>query len=362
LTTIVVMELQCKGIYWSGKVLARTVSGDAGWDPRGVNDNYKPDPKLPTVAIVVFVGSTLNSKMEWMWSLSYVNKLQYAKRHGYDLIVENESLIKAKEAVDRQSGTSLPRPHPLCFGKVAALLKWLPHYQWLMWIDVDTVIYRFDQRLESFLPNGAIGKPHQSVTENLAEKEETVTLSATAAAVAAAATAATTADVDQIDVIMSKDWQSINSGVFFLRNSPYSHRLLEETWRADPTWWRVHCEQDAMRHVAEENVYYGEHEKHWWYPPQRLFNAFSSLIATGEPHSTYHPGDFLIHFPSCGSLGLEKCKKEFLKHFDESGRQNGFTRTLASKFIGPGQGGYSNQSWFAQPQRLKSQSPPQPPS
>lgn len=72
-------------------------------------------------------------------NLSIPNKLDYAKKHGYDVIYFNDILDK-----DR----------PAQWSKVKAIEYALKqNYDWVWWIDIDALIMEFDIMLESIIDN-----------------------------------------------------------------------------------------------------------------------------------------------------------------------------------------------------------------
>lgn len=109
--------------------------------------------------------------------LSIANKRVYAARHGYELLVLHGPL-----AVDAS--------RPPAWSKFRNLKAHLPRFDYVCFMDVDTLVTNLAAQLEDLVrPGGG-------------------------------------------DFIASQDWNGVNTGVFLLRNSPWSQWLLEEAWGA----------------------------------------------------------------------------------------------------------------------------------
>lgn len=83
------------------------------------------------IAIVTFFDGPLRE----IGLLTLPNKQEYAKRHGYDLIVHEHSL----------AGT-----RPSAWTKDAAVMQALETHDVVFWTDADSIITDLDRRLESF--------------------------------------------------------------------------------------------------------------------------------------------------------------------------------------------------------------------
>jgi hypothetical protein len=63
----------------------------------------------------------------------------YADRHGYDVIVDGEIIDATR---------------PTSWSKLLAMRKYLPSYDFLFYVDVDTIITNVDVRLEDIVDYG----------------------------------------------------------------------------------------------------------------------------------------------------------------------------------------------------------------
>src|SRR4051812_42125690 len=61
------------------------------------------------------------------------NKRDYCALHGYDLIIERQTLDPARPGV---------------WSKILALIKHLERYEWVLWTDIDALIMDLAARLE----------------------------------------------------------------------------------------------------------------------------------------------------------------------------------------------------------------------
>lgn len=207
------------------------------------------------------------------------NKLKYAKKHGYTPILANH-MIKT----DR----------PSAWSKLRAMKHYLPHYDYLMYVDMDTVIMDLEVKLESFI--------------------------------AAAGPCA--------DIIMSEDWSGPNSGIWITKNSKWSQWFLEHAWEVGKpllakkskiggTAHPFQYEQRVFHYLLESKVWkdrklprypggrgitpvatshnaISQMRSHISMLPQCAFNSYClHPLDTRElpsDRSRYVEGDFMIHF------------------------------------------------------------------
>lgn len=69
--------------------------------------------------------------------LSKANKVQYAQRHGY-------TFIDASDLLDAS--------RPASWSKIVAVKHYLQEFEWVFWVDADTVITNSSIKVESLLP------------------------------------------------------------------------------------------------------------------------------------------------------------------------------------------------------------------
>lgn len=116
-----------------------------------------------------------------------------------------------------------------------------------------------------------------------------------------------------IHLLLSKDWNGINNGNFFVRVNKWSadlfssvigYPLLDED--ADLPW----RDQTALGNVLDDHEYFGNSAV---YCPPRWFNPFKHSD-DGEVEPTtdlpdfriFHPGDLLVHFAGEPRVGLDQ--------------------------------------------------------
>ena len=245
------------------------------WTSPDPNANFASNKSLPLLAVVSLSSGIEDEsgKAFWQHRLSYINKLAYCQKWGYDLII------------DTIPSTDLEGREP-AWGKIPFLRKLirLDRYQWIMWMDMDAFFMRFD------LP------VHQLIS-------------------------------DKGDLIITKDWHGINTGVFFMRSCPYSTFLLSQMWSVPEHFWEPWYEQSALmallgspakRRTKSTKIVPGTagglfvnekldpekynttlHQQHIVYLPQREMNAYGEEFGMLRPNSTYHEGDRIVHFPGC---------------------------------------------------------------
>ena len=139
-----------------------------------------PTNQLKIGILVLYGPSTTGEWGEDVMSMVMKNRHDYAKRHGYEIINGNSEIDPTR---------------PVAWSKLLAIKKFLPHYDYIFYIDTDAVFMNPSIRLEDLIAAGDSG---------YAEKPK--------------------------DFIMTKDWNGPNTGCFFTRRSEWSADFLQLAW------------------------------------------------------------------------------------------------------------------------------------
>jgi predicted O-methyltransferase YrrM len=100
---------------------------------------------------------------------------------------------------------------------------------------------------------------------------------------------------DNYRFIITKGWNGINSGVFFIKNCDWSKEFLKNVYARTDCINKIWPEQIAIAEELEKP----ENSPFAKIVPNRLFNSFSADI--GSPHSSsFNSGDFIAHFAGVG--------------------------------------------------------------
>lgn len=167
------------------------------------------------------------------------NKILYARRQGYSLLVERDLSDPTRNA---------------SWNKIPAIRRHLTHFDWIFWSDVDSLFTNFEIRLE-----GLIDLTRDLVFPSDSGKEGGFPGN-------------------------NPGQPRINASHFLIRSSPWSQEFLDHVYQRteflDHKWW----EQKAMMHVLETEP---EHRRRVRTLPDRVMKS--------NPQN-YQPGDFVVHF------------------------------------------------------------------
>lgn len=205
------------------------------------------------------------------------NREEYARRHGYRMVVANDVL---------------DRTRPAAWSKLKAVNKHLDSFDYLFYIDMDIVIMNMTIPAERF-----IGLDPSK------------------------------------DIIMTEDWNGPNTGVWLAKRSQFSHWFLEMAWNQsqmvppttkDGTRYPFEYEQRAVHYLLHSDVWskrklpvYRDYENvrsHFLFLPQCAMNSYilyPYYWSGNRETAHYIPGDFLVHF--AGKKGA--VKTNLLNHF-----------------------------------------------
>eukprot|EP00052_Salpingoeca_macrocollata_P017688 m.144612 g.144612 ORF g.144612 m.144612 type:complete len:371 (-) comp20470_c0_seq7:84-1196(-) len=200
--------------------------------------------------------------------LSLENKRQYTQRHGYELVVAD----------------SVDPSRPPAWSKLKHLQAQLPRFDFLAFMDLDALIMNNTFKLE-WLAQECLDQHPESPSS--------------------------------CDVIISNDQYGANSGVFMVRNSPWTLNFLQLWWDQKQLVfgdYQFDYEQRALHYLLGTDHWrkHGydlypqadEIAKHVTFvPPCAINSVFFDLkdirrvvANTLSIESKYSHGDFLIHF------------------------------------------------------------------
>ncbi|KAK4521977.1 uncharacterized protein ATC70_004516 [Mucor velutinosus] len=215
----------------------------------GVASLCKPFEKA-SIAVVTSSFIYPDSCMEPSAALAADNKRQYAIAHNYAFVA------RSNEFAQQELRTTKRRT---VWGKIDAVQKVLPKYDWLFWMDMDAVIMN---------PNITV----QGILDDLRAKYPD----------------GPRAFEKNIDLVIAKPTKDkmINAGVFFMRNTEWAQKFLNAV-QDSKKWYNQgpSYEQGAMWDLIQlpgykERVLLLENDDH----------TFNTL-----PYR-YVPGDFIVHF------------------------------------------------------------------
>jgi len=180
-----------------------------------------------------------------------LTKQKYCSKHGYDFLTS-----EGKTDYSRH----------LAWSKVPAILQYLrPEYgyDYLVWIDADTLIMNDSIRVEDLIQRLMEGK--------------------------------------DLMYVAARQW--VNTGVLFMRNTPFLTEFLTECWQhTDQICW----EQGAIDLLYRTN----------WKNCQSKIKVVADQTQFNSDWYQYKPGQFILHFPGCGEAGRPvDCLKRMMAKF-----------------------------------------------
>ncbi|KAG0057306.1 hypothetical protein BGZ89_001887 [Linnemannia elongata] len=176
------------------------------------------------------------------------NKRIYADRHGYDFVA------RAAEFAQEEH-----RGRRLVWGKIGAIQKVLPHYEWLFWMDMDAVIADLDKDLHEIIQFAEQAKAESGNGEV------------------------------SLIVARPKRDKMLNAGVMLIKNTDWSRAFFAEVQTRAPWYLKSSYEQAAIWEVMSEDK---------WKSGVYLYDADDHTMNTFP--KLYAEGDFVIHFAPAG--------------------------------------------------------------
>eukprot|EP01062_Namystynia_karyoxenos_P045174 TRINITY_DN33501_c0_g1_i2.p1 TRINITY_DN33501_c0_g1~~TRINITY_DN33501_c0_g1_i2.p1 ORF type:complete len:386 (+),score=103.82 TRINITY_DN33501_c0_g1_i2:82-1158(+) len=147
------------GLWWW--LFPREPPGGVARPPRGAaSAPHAPPGRKVRVAVLGVTAPARYGKhggVQWAWRwqgpMSTRNKLYYCQRHNYALRIGGHETLDDGPAVKRRgsrivlTGNRAPQ-----WGKVRQAQKYMKDFDWLVWIDTDTLIMDLARKVEDMIP------------------------------------------------------------------------------------------------------------------------------------------------------------------------------------------------------------------
>jgi hypothetical protein len=212
--------------------------------------------------------SLCDDGVESICAASTANKQAYADIHGYDLIVDEDIVDKSR---------------PTSWSKLLAMRKYLPDYDFLLYVDIDTIIMSPERKLEDIVDY-------------------------------------------RYDQMLAADTNGVNCGVWMIRNTPWALWFIDEMWSQEqfiaPKSWNMlfKYEQRAFHYLYQSAIWrrvvQGEQ-----YPKANSVRArtkvVNACVFNSQP-SFFVKGDLLVHL--AGLKGFVKCM--WFRRYYREAREN----------------------------------------
>lgn len=206
-----------------------------------------------------------NDSYDYIAKISRKNKTTYCEKNGYEFI---EFIFK--ELPDNRS------PH---WGRVLALKKHLKNYDWLLYLDTDSVICNMNIKIEKIIDRSydlIVGPNPQNLEGHLS-------------------TSGMLFKNTKWSLCFLDEWFDQKQFI----DAPYIPKAEHSNLSTGNDGGGKYYEQSAFHYLYDNSA---SHRKKIKVVTRKIFN---SLI------NTWMPGDFLIHFPSPD----KKFKERGMKHY-----------------------------------------------
>jgi hypothetical protein len=235
---------------------------------------------------------------------SFWNKLQYCQRHGYDLIIEGDDAVDARRAPQ--------------WSKLRVLRKWLPLYEWVLWVDGDALFTNWSFTIEDLvfdqLDDMLAQEQHQQQQVQQQQQQQQNALGLGLGVGVASR---------EVDLIATHDWNGLNTGVMLLRNSSWARGFLARAAQVPQRLADPYFDQGAIHHLLYRAG--GDLDlRHVWDVDNNFLNSYAAVAIREEKDLVYQHDDatdWIVHLPGCRFAA--GCVEWFEYYAEESLCRNG---------------------------------------
>lgn len=183
--------------------------------------------------------STYDKNYKDLFDLTSPTVIKYAKKYGYSF-----EYYKVPETFER----------PSAWFKIKTIQENIKYFDYLLWIDVDAIIFNESYALQDFIVNDK-------------------------------------------SLYFSKDINGLNSGVMLLKSDKIVEDFFLEVWNQTEDIYHPCWEQTPMRKLIDNNFINIQDKIQ--YVPQYIFNAYdySDMIPDPYPDGNLCLESFVFHVP-----------------------------------------------------------------
>lgn len=237
--------------------------------------DYVEGKLIPTGVDIAIISASDNNGNRTKLSMAMQNRNEYAKKWNYRSYFVNLENFK---------GGATDSDKWLKVAAIKEVYETVPDAKWYFWLDSDIIIMNPDIDMASHVlhPNALAQRIMYGTSVQGLHREPLVTYPNK-----------DHIDLDKIDIILSKDKYSIQTGALFFRRSDFITEFLQ-LWD-DPALVKMgfqENEQDALLYLA---LRHPALFKRIGLVPQRLLNPYPHYDRSDT--GTFQEGDFMVHFP-----------------------------------------------------------------
>lgn len=193
-----------------------------------------------------------------------LSQAKHAKTHDYTRITEELPFDDVKRELQ--------------WAKIPLIQKHLKDWDWIVWLDGDVLITNQERKIEDFL--------------NLIHPDKFL--------------------------FIGRDFQGLNSGVFFIKNCPLAHEFLEDVWNFQGFDRQLFHEQTAMDQLMVTSKY----SRGVQVIPHQFINIINAYDYRMDPMVHWLPGDFCVHFAGIRGLAREQLQQIYSQNLSNDSSSN----------------------------------------
>lgn len=208
------------------------------------------------------------------------NKFEYAEKHGYGFLSERNYV-----GYDR----------PISWYKVHKILNLLDQYDWIMWMDADSLVMNYNIKIEDIINQKFERQKTVALSPEIGPGKEPIKCDLP--------------ELLESDYIITQDNYSPCMGIFMIRNSKWSKDFFTRIYNQDQIPENLKEEyitEGLWENRGQDYLLYHNPDlmKNIKFVPKRTFNSFSI---------DWMPGDFMIHWPATEFERKKRYTEEYLE-------------------------------------------------
>lgn len=232
--------------------------------------------------VVLYTGYTDGERgnfTEWA-DKTTKNKFEYAEKHGYGFLSERNYT-----AYDR----------PISWYKVRKILYLLEEYDWVMWMDADSLIMNYNIKIEDIIEKQVKRQDSVFLSPEIGPNKEPLECKLP--------------ELVSTDYIIAQDNYSPCMGVFMIRNSEWSKNFFKDIYdqkQIPENLKEQYLHEGLWENRGQDYLLYNNPDlmKNIKFVPKNTLNSFSI---------DWSPGDFVIHWPATEFERKKRYTDEYLK-------------------------------------------------